>query len=67
MNELIFLLMGIMIGLACGLLISLMGFELIHKEEKKTAIKKEVIQTIGSDISLFEYMYEDNKHIPKIN
>ena len=67
MSELIFLLMGVVIGLACGVLISLIGLELIHKEEKKPTIDREVYKTIGSDISLFEFMYGDNKHIPRID
>lgn len=65
--ELIFMLIGIMIGLACGVLISLLGLEAIYTEEETPAIEKEVIETNGSDVSLFEYMYEDNKHIPRID
>lgn len=65
--ELIFLLMGIMIGLACGVIVSIMNLEMMNKEEMKPTIDREVYNTIGSDISLFEFMYGDNKHIPRID
>ena len=59
--DLIFLLMGIVIGLTSGGLISLVGLE--SKEEKKTVIKKEVVRTIDPEISLFEYMYDEWKSL----
>ena len=65
--ELIFLLIGIVIGLTCGVLISSVGLELIQKEGKKPIIDKEVYKTIGPDVSLFEFMYGDSKHIPRID
>ena len=56
--EIIFLLMGVSIGLTAGGLISCIALEkIVNQEAKKPNIEKEVYKTIGSDISLYELTY----------
>lgn len=62
MSELIFLLMGVMIGLAGGGLIACAFLESVKdKVKEKPAIQKEIYKTIGPDISLYEYTYGGKK------